>query len=347
MSQNEDDERKEKFPQKGDALLIKGPIEEIQREQREAKKRDEEYKSRQVRYNKIVAWFTGGLLLTSIMVVVIYHEMAETMSRQLDEMQRSSVQTSQLIVNAAHQASETHDLAVAARKQANQASIQAQAAQVSADAAKSAADTAKSALTTSQGAYVTIGRKDGVVAEFVVSKDHPDDNVPLVVYFQNTGHIPAEVAWDTTDRKDGKLAPLGIHLFSTGTGRTPLPPGMLGKNGEFYEAVGEVIAGESVGRNELAYISRSDLEELSKRIVGFYIDGYYAYCDQLGTWSTHQFTLNYHSDIPIDLRFVLISDVEIANTPIPKSTGGKSFFPPCTSTVVMSQTQQYANRKAN
>ena len=101
-----------------------------------------------------------------------------------------------------------------------------------------------------------------------------------------------------------------------------------------------------MGRNELAYISQSDLEELSKKIVGFYIDGYYAYCDKLGTWSTHQFTLNYHSDTPIDLRFVLVGDIEIANTPIPKSIGGKSYFPPCTSTVVMSQTRQYASHKA-
>lgn len=217
---------------------------------------------------------------------------------------------------------------------------------IAADAAKSAADTAKSTLTASQGAYVTIGRKDGVVAEFVTSKDHPDENVPLIVYFQNTGHIPARVAWDTFDRKDGTLESFGIHRFTTGMGRTPLPPGMLGKNGEFYEAVGKVIAGESVGRNELAYISQSDLEKLSEKIVGFYIDGYYAYCDQLGTWSTHQFTLNYHTDIPTDLRFELISDIEIANPPIPKSIGGKSYFPPCTSTVVMSETEQYASPKA-
>ena len=94
---------------------------------------------------------------------------------------------------------------------------------------------------------MTIGRKDGVVAEFIASKDHPNENVPLVVYFQNTGHIPAKVAWDTTDRNDGTLASLGIRLFSTGMGRTPLPPGMLGKNGEFYEALGGVIAGESRG----------------------------------------------------------------------------------------------------
>jgi hypothetical protein len=210
-----------------------------------------------------------------------------------------------------------------------------------ADAAKSAADTAKSTLIASQGAYVTIGRKDGMVAEFVTSKDHPDENVPLIVYFQNTGHIPATVAWDTSDRKDGTLESFGIHRFTSGMGRAPLPPVTLHKSGEVYRVFGKVIAGDSVGRNELAYISQSDLEKLSKKIVGFYIDGFYSYCDQLGTWSTHQFTLNYHTDIPIDLRFELTSDIEISNPIIPKS-----YFPPCTPTVVMSETQQDANRNA-
>lgn len=212
---------------------------------------------------------------------------------------------------------------------------QASAAKRAADAAISAANTAKDALTTSQGAYVTIGRKDGAVAEFVTSKDHSDENVPLVVYFQNTGHIPARVAWDTSDRKDGVLESLGIRRFSNGTGRSPLSPAMLDTTGKFSQAVGMVIAGDSVGRSELAYISQSDLQKLSTKIVGFYIDGFYAYCDQLGSWSTHQFTLNYHTDAPTALRFELISDTEIANVPIPKSTGTKSFYRPCTPTVAM------------
>lgn len=223
---------------------------------------------------------------------------------------------------------------------------QGSSTKIAADAAKSAADTAKSTLIASQGAYVTVGRKDGVVAEFVTSKDHPDENVPLIVYFQNTGHIPATVAWDTSDRKDGTLESFGIHRFTTGTGRAPLPPVTLHESGELYQSYGRVIAGESVGRNELAYISQSDLEKLSKKIVGFYIDGYYSYCDQLGTWSTHQFTLNYHTDIPTDLRFEMTSDIEIANPPVPKSIGGKPYFPPCTPTIVMSETQQYGSHKA-
>jgi hypothetical protein len=68
-------------------------------------------------------------VLVGIAVCKIYWDQLQVMSRQLGEMQGGSTQTSQLIVNAAHQASGIHDLAVAAGKQANQASIQARAAQ--------------------------------------------------------------------------------------------------------------------------------------------------------------------------------------------------------------------------
>jgi hypothetical protein len=92
----------------------------------------------------------GGL------VCYIYWNQLQVMSRQLGEMQGTTSQTSQLIVNAAHQASGIHDLAVAAGKQADQASIQAEAAKVSADAAKSAAETAKYALHVSERAYISV-----------------------------------------------------------------------------------------------------------------------------------------------------------------------------------------------
>ncbi len=78
MCQDQHGKRSEKLPSEGDALLIEGRIEQLQRDQAEGKKRDEEYKRLQIRYNKLVAWFTGGLLLTSLIMVVIYHDMAGT-----------------------------------------------------------------------------------------------------------------------------------------------------------------------------------------------------------------------------------------------------------------------------
>ena len=52
MSQNEEDERRRQFEQEGEALLIKGRVTKLEHEQEESKKRDEEYKERQILYTK-------------------------------------------------------------------------------------------------------------------------------------------------------------------------------------------------------------------------------------------------------------------------------------------------------
>jgi hypothetical protein len=60
--------------------------------------------------------------------------------------------------------------------------------------AKDAIVVANASLNVSQRAYVTIGRKDGVVADFVVPKD-PKEHAEIVIYFQNNGHLPAKFTW--------------------------------------------------------------------------------------------------------------------------------------------------------
>ena len=57
-------------------------------------------------------------------------------------------------------------------------------------------ETMQDTLQVSQRAYVTIGRKDGVVADFVVPKD-PNQNAELLIYFQNSGRLPAKFSWGT------------------------------------------------------------------------------------------------------------------------------------------------------
>ncbi len=63
-------------------------------------------------------------LLIALGALYVYYRQLDTMSGQLREMQGSGMQTSQLIVNAAHQATETHTLAEAAKRQADAAVIQ-------------------------------------------------------------------------------------------------------------------------------------------------------------------------------------------------------------------------------
>jgi hypothetical protein len=187
MNQDENEKGQDNSSPKNGALLIEGPVEKAERQEREAKKRDEEYKRLQVRYNKAVTWFTAGLLLTSIAITVIYHDMANTMSRQLDQMETASSQTSQLIINAANQTRATNTLADRMKEQADrtkaladQATIQARAAQTAASAAAKAADIADRTLHVSERAYLLLGPP---VDDF----PHKRVNIPIV----NSGHIPS------------------------------------------------------------------------------------------------------------------------------------------------------------
>jgi hypothetical protein len=78
MSTDKEDQRKRQPEQEGEALLIKGRVAELEREQEEARKRDEDYKKRQTLYSKRVAWFTGALVLTSLITNLIYLDMSCT-----------------------------------------------------------------------------------------------------------------------------------------------------------------------------------------------------------------------------------------------------------------------------
>lgn len=61
-------------------------------------------------------------------------------------------------------------------------------------ATERANENARTALTVSEQASVTIGRPDGTVAEIVWPKE-PKDKAGILVYFQNTGHLPAKFNW--------------------------------------------------------------------------------------------------------------------------------------------------------
>jgi hypothetical protein len=140
--------------------LLETPAEKIAREQTEEKRRENTQRSIQL-------WFNGILAMFAIVTAgaVIYQ--GSVMHDQLTQMQQASIQSSQLIVNAAHQASDTHALAVAAGKQAGQAVIQANAARVSANAAKSAADTARDALVIGNRPWIKVDLWQTAPLEFL------------------------------------------------------------------------------------------------------------------------------------------------------------------------------------
>jgi hypothetical protein len=174
------------------------------------------------------------------------------------------------------------------------------------------------------GCYVTVGRKDGVIADFVVPKD-PKQDAEIVIYFLNTGRLPAHFAW-------GTMAPLlaaGGKKQSTGIDYVHPYKGLPSrtrdiKNGSFGETGGEstVIAGDSVLVSTLGKVSQKDLADLPVNNMGLVIMGSFSYCDELGTYAWRQFSLRYRSIAPsTSLSFDLWED---------RDMWGPAYFPELT-----------------
>jgi hypothetical protein len=190
----------------------------------------------------------------------------------------------------------------------------------------------RKAFQVSQGAYVTVGRKDGVVADFIVPKN-PKQNAELVVYFQNSGHLPAKFAWGTTGlsflAKGAKNKSTGITYVHPYTG---LPIRTQNKkDGSILESGPQatVIGGDSILVSTLGTISQDDLSKLPED-VGMLIIGKYTYCDGLGTYSDRTFTLRYRGDAPSStLSFDLAGDSSFPVPPLQKPTDTTEYLPPC------------------
>jgi hypothetical protein len=190
---------------------------------------------------------------------------------------------------------------------------------------------AQDTLRLSQRAYVTVGKQDGVVADFVIPKD-PNQNAEIIIYFQNTGRLPAKFAWGTTIpllAAGGQKKSTGINYVHPYKG---LPTrtrnkkdGSIGEQGE-----STIVAGESVYISTLGTISQKDLAELPANNMGLLILGEFAYCDELGTYSPHRFALRYRSNAPsTNLSFDLAEDSPGFHLMLPEATAATEYLPPC------------------
>lgn len=188
---------------------------------------------------------------------------------------------------------------------------------------------ARDTLRVSQGAYITIGTKDGIVARFITPRN-PQQNAAIVMYFQNSGHVPAKVAWGTfgpafiAGNPSGQLS--GIiytHPFK-GMGRTKdKKSGSTGEQGE-----SATIAGGSIFAAPIGEISQQNLASLPAKNVATLVMGMFQYCDELGNDSLHNFALQYHNAPDPDLSFGLVFDTEMP-IPRPTSSGGTKHLSPC------------------
>jgi hypothetical protein len=93
--------RAPKPPSEAGALIIEGRIEALEREQQEDKKRDNEYKQRQLRFNKLLVIFTGGLLLAAVI--------ANSISIYQSVQSKKSADAAKQSADAAKKAADTAD----------------------------------------------------------------------------------------------------------------------------------------------------------------------------------------------------------------------------------------------
>jgi hypothetical protein len=114
MGANEEEKTDHQLLQEGEAFLIKGRVTELEREQEAARKRDNEYKDRQNLYSKRVAWFTGALVLTTIITNVIYLDMSCTA-------RRAAKSTEDAVI----QAKTNNEAAIAAQERIAQGTLEA------------------------------------------------------------------------------------------------------------------------------------------------------------------------------------------------------------------------------
>jgi hypothetical protein len=190
---------------------------------------------------------------------------------------------------------------------------------------RKANDITMESLQVSQRAYITIGRRDGTVADFDIPKD-PGGVALVNVYFQNTGHIPAQFSWGTTVPALTLSGPSGINFTQPFTYfvRTK-------QHGAIHQSGTSVtVAGDSVFAATIGYITQDRLAALKSGSPALLILGMFQYCDELGTNITQSFSLTYqHSPSSPNLTFMLSSDYEIPAVPRPHATADIEYLPPC------------------
>ena len=197
MSTDDRQENEKIFHYEEGVPVFDDRLHEVERKQAEAETREETYRNQQLTINKWVMRFTGALVILAAITGVV-NGIYTYITKISAESAKTSAETAKRAADTAHDTlieiqksgTDTHDLA----KQAERQTI------LSSQLARNAANAnrlASQIIQVSQSAYVTLGRKDGVVAEFKNSGDlQARDGV--VIYFQNSGHIPAKFNWGLT-----------------------------------------------------------------------------------------------------------------------------------------------------
>lgn len=288
MSDHDQGDREKKIPYEGEAILLNSRIEDLEREQKDEKRRDEGYKNLQLQTNKRLAWFTGGLLVTSFIANLIYLDLAIISRRNSEAAQESAA--------AAKLAAETTYAQLFLNKAGTEETLTQMKKQTKAqqDAAKAASDSIKAtqaAMRLDQRAWVGIGQLSAVPESF-----HVNDKASVSVGFNNTGKTPAKNLMLTI-----VLVPVnrGERPKFSYTSVNPVPYGLLPPNGENHVSL-------SISKNKFTGEAWIITPELFKPLVSGDIrpcfHGYMIYEDIFG--NPHWMTFCYFLDeLPGPVKF--------------------------------------------
>ncbi len=205
------------------------------------------------------------IIAASTMVYTVYAgRQWKTMSAQLVEMKSSGTDTHDLAVAAGKQADRTKDLVDRMKDQADQtkviadqAVIQANAAKVTADAAQSAADTSIKAMELSQRPWLVV--KATIESPLTFNKEGGRITLRYAIF--NIGHSPAT----------------GVDIwpeFYVANGKKPdavLERRRLCKEMEVRSAGQTIFPGESFEINATISMNRADIDDSAKYFGGLFV----------------------------------------------------------------------------
>lgn len=129
-------------------------LDKLEKEARESKDRDDEYKKKQLQLNNRLVWFTGVLAAVGIIGGAISAYQTHISGINAAAAQANAAAAEGMVEEMKKSGNDTHELAVQAKNQADRVADQLPELRKSARAAESGAATARDALHVSERAYL-------------------------------------------------------------------------------------------------------------------------------------------------------------------------------------------------
>lgn len=271
------------------------------------KRKAQERKSK--RHNKQTGEWTARHIVAATWVIAGFTAVLAFVSYfQWKELQSSGVQTDRLLClyskqleQFTKQAGDTHDLAVAAGKQADRTKTVAEQAIVQAKAASSAAETAKEALHVSERAYLGIE---------VPTLD--ETTKAILMPLQNTGRLPTGIVEMTLHEATFKISAENAEIAASNLEEYHWSKGT-------FQSIEPNSARFRIKEN-LPAVSFQDLRAGSQSVV---VAGEISYNDGFPNTSRQSFTYCMHTYFLYDVKtFDMVSCDPKAFLPMLKKMGG-------------------------